>query len=45
MNNFGIDFDILNRDIHVPVGQEKVTGNMVFGVNMDFTRKEQWVLY
>ena len=45
MQKFGIYFDILNRDCHVPVGWNKFTGNMVFVVKTDFMRKARWVLY
>ena len=42
-HNVWIAFDILDHDSHVPEGWKKVTGNMVLGINMDFTRKESWV--
>ena len=37
-------FDIIEHDQHVPVGWEKVTGHVVFYVNMDFTTEARWVV-
>ena len=45
IHNVMISFEILDRDCHVPLGCKKVTGNMIFDVKMDFTRKARWVLY
>ena len=45
MRKIGITFEILYRDRHMPVVCKRVTGNMAFGVKMDFTRKSHWVLY
>ena len=39
MHNVGIDFDILDRYCHAPVVWNKFTGNIVFGINIDFTRE------
>ena len=39
----GIDFDILDYDFHLLVGWKKVTGNMLFNVNMDFLSNSRWV--
>ena len=39
MHNVGIDFDILFQNHHAPVGLKKVTGHMVFNVNMVLKRK------
>jgi hypothetical protein len=44
MLNVGIAFDILDDDVSMPVGWEKVTGHIIFDVKMDFTRKARWVL-
>ena len=39
-----MNFEILDRDRHVLVEWKKVTGHIVFGVNMNFTRKAFWLL-
>ena len=44
MHNVEISFDILYRDYHMSVGWKKVTGHMIFGVNMDFMRKERRII-
>lgn len=44
MLNVGIAFDILEDDVSMPVGWDKVTGHIIFDVKMDFTRKARWVL-
>ena len=45
MHRIIISFEILDHDIHVPVGWKEVTGDILFSVNMDFTRKACWGLY
>ena len=44
MHNFRMNFEILDRDRHVLVEWKKVTGHIVFEVNMNFTRKAFWLL-
>ena len=44
MHNVGIDFEILYRDQHMPVGWNKFTGYMVFDVKIDSKRKARWLL-
>ena len=44
MQNNGVAFEVLSEGEKVPHGWHKVTGRMVFDVNMDFTRKSRWVL-
>ena len=39
MQSFGISSDILDQNCHVTVGWKKVTGNMIFNVNIYFARK------
>ena len=41
MHNVSIDFEILDRNHHVILGWNKVTGHMVFDINMDFSSKER----
>ena len=44
MLNVGIAFEVLPTGEKAPPGWSKVTGNLVFDVKMDFTRKARWVL-
>ena len=44
MENIRISFEILDRYHHVSVGRKKVTGRMVFDVNIDFMRKARGLL-
>ncbi len=37
-------FWILEESQATPVGWSKATGNLVFDMKMDFTRKARWVL-
>ena len=43
MNNFGIEFKILDLGKKVPPGWTKASGHLVFDVEMDFTWKARWV--
>ena len=45
VKNVRIDFEILDRDRHVPVGWKKFTGHMVFNVKINLMRKVCSVLY
>ena len=45
MTNVGIDFEVFGEGEKAPPIWNKVTGHLVFDVNMDFTRKARWVLY
>ena len=44
MLNIGVAFEILDDDSPTPIGWSKVTGHMIFDINMDFTFKARWVL-
>ena len=44
MTNIGIASEILDKDTPVPVGWKKPTGNLIWDVKIDFTRKARWVL-
>ena len=44
MYNVGVVFEILDEGSHVPHGWKQVTGQLVWDVKMDFTRKARWVL-
>ena len=43
MRNIAVAFEILVDGTVEPVGQTKSTGDVVFDVKMDFTRKARWV--
>ena len=43
MENFGVDFDILEDNQQLLVGWKKVTGHLVWDVKMDFTQKASLV--
>ena len=43
MTNLGITFTILNEGKKSLPGWTKASGNLVFDVKMDFTRKARWV--
>ena len=44
MFNVGVAFEILEHGWKTPHGWHLVTGHLVWGVKMDFTRKARWVL-
>ena len=44
MYNVGVAFETLDEGAHVPHGWKQVTGQLVWDVKMDFTRKARWVL-
>ena len=44
MYNNGIAFNIFPTGEQAPKGWHKVTGRLVYNVEMDFTRKFRWVL-
>jgi hypothetical protein len=44
MYNVLVAFKILEENEHLPVGDTKSSGHMVFDVKMDFTRKARWVI-
>ena len=44
MYNVRVAFEILNEGAHAPHGWKQVTGQLVWDVKMDFTRKARWVL-
>ena len=44
MTEVGISFEILEEVQGVPPGWKKVTGPLVWDINMDFTWKSRWVL-
>ena len=44
MTNFGIAFEILDKDKSDPVVWSKESAHLVFDVKMNFTRKGRWVL-
>ena len=44
MQNNGLAFNTLSTGEQAPKGWHKVTGNLVFDVKMNFTRKTRWVL-
>ena len=43
MANVVVEFEILDEGKPSPVGWKKSSGNLVFDVKMDFTRKYIWV--
>ena len=43
MTNVGIAFTIIDEGKKVLPGWTKASGNLVFDVKMDFTRKDRWV--
>ena len=44
MYNIGVAFEILEDGKTAPAGYTKVSGHVIWSVNMDFTRKARWVL-
>eukprot|EP00957_Ditylum_brightwellii_P101287 7718306-Ditylum_brightwellii.AAC.1 len=44
MTNVGNAFEILENNMKMPTGWNMVTGDIIFDVKMDFTRKAGWVL-
>jgi hypothetical protein len=44
MHNIGIAFSVHDEGQQAPVGWSKVTGRIIYDVEMDFTRKARWVL-
>ena len=44
MYNAGVASEVLEEGYQVPMGWKKVTGHVVWGVKMNFTYKERWVL-
>ena len=44
MYNVGLAFDVLSEGQKPPFGWSKVNGHLIWDVNMEFTRKERWVL-
>ena len=44
MTKFGIDFELLEEVQGVPPICKKVTGSLIWDINMDFTQKAIWVL-
>ena len=44
MENNGILFQILESSVKASPVYSRVTGNLVFDVKIDFTRKPRWVL-
>jgi hypothetical protein len=44
MLNVGIAFEILLEGKSAPPAWKKVTGHLVWDLNMDFSRKSRWVL-
>ena len=44
MTEVGVAFEVLEYRKVAPIGWKKVTGHLVWDVNMDFTWKERWVL-
>ena len=41
--NVSISFDIQDHSVAAPVGWKKTSGNLVWDVKMDSTRKARWV--
>ena len=44
MYNIGVAFEILEDGKTAPAGYTKVSGHLIWSVQMDFTRKARWVL-
>jgi hypothetical protein len=44
MHNVGIAFEVLEESESIPVSWKKVTGHLVFDVQMSLERKTRWVL-
>ena len=44
MYNIGVSFEILEDGKTAPAGYTKVSGHLIWSVEMDFTRKARWVL-
>ena len=44
MHNDGVEFEVLPEVYKPLVGWSKVTGNLIWDVKMDFTRKARWIL-
>ena len=44
MYNIGVAFGILEDKKTAPAGYTKVSGNLIWSVKMDLTRKVRWVL-
>ena len=44
MYNIGVAFEILEDEKTAPAGYTKVSGHLIWSVEMDFTRKARWVL-
>ena len=44
MKEVGVASEVLDDGIRSPIGCSKVTGNLVWDVKMDFTRKARWVI-
>ena len=44
MHNDRIEFEILDRNRHIPLDWKKLTGHMSFDVVMVFMRKTHWVV-
>ena len=44
MQNVGVELVVSLEGQKHQVGWSKVTGNLIWDVNMDFTRKARWVL-
>ena len=43
MTTFGMVFEILEDDKHIPVGYTNSSGHLIFYVKMDFSLKARWV--
>ena len=43
MQNVSVAFEILRTGAPMPAGWKKFSGNLIWDVNMDFTRKVRWV--
>ena len=43
MKNSSIAFEVLYKDASVPFGYTEITGNLIFDVNMDLTRRARYV--
>ena len=44
MHNDGVEFEVLPEVYNPLVGWSNVTGNLIWDVKMDFTRKARWIL-
>ena len=45
MYNIGVAFEILEDGKTAPAGYTKVSGDLIWSVKMDFTRKARWVFH